>query len=97
MVDQDNLDREDIGRKGGAATGSAIQREGVAQNVKEGWVDFKAKIRQKWSQLSDKDVDTYQGRNRNDFVGYVHGKVGGDRTMIERDIDAYARDTNYRW
>ena len=97
MVDNSNLDRDEIGRKGGAATGGTMQRESVGQNVKEGWNDFKAKVRQKWNQLSDKDIDTYQNRNRNDFVGYVHGKVGGDRTMIERDVDAYARDTNYRW
>jgi len=97
MVDQNNLDRDEIGRKGGASTGSTVQREGVGQNVKQGWHDFKAKVRQKWNQLSDKDIDTYQNRNRNDFVGYVHGKVGGDRTMVERDIDTFAKDTNYRW
>lgn len=93
MVNE-NLNRDDIGRTGGAAT-SATSKTG--QNVKQGWNDFKAKVRQKWNNLTDKDIDTYQNRNRNDFVGYVHGKVGGDRTMVERDIDTFARDTNYRW
>ena len=97
MVDHDNLNRDEIGRKGGAATGSTMTRQGTGQGVKEGWNDFKAKVRQKWNNLTDKDIDTYQSRNRNDFVGYVHGKVGGDRNLVERDIDTFARDTNYRW
>ena len=91
-------EREEIGRKGSAMGGSAtMERETAGEKVREGWNDFKTKIRQKWNQLSDSDIDTYQGRNRDDFVGYVHGKVGGDRTIVGRDIDTFARDTNYRW
>ena len=91
-----NFEREEIGRKGGVGTGATMHREG-ATGVREGWQDFKAKVRQKWSTLTDKDLDAYQGRNRDDFVGYVHGRVGGDRTLVSRDIDTFARDTNYRW
>lgn len=98
MVDESN--REDIGRTGGMArsSGTTMGRgETAGQKMKEGWNDFRTKVRQKWSQLTDRDIDTYQNRNRNDFVEYVHGKVGGDRTMVERDVDNIARDTNYRW
>ena len=97
MVDDRNLERDTIGRKGGMASGSSVHRETAGQNVKQGWNDFKAKVRQKWNQLTDDDLDRYSSRNRNDLVGYVHGNVGGDRTLIERDIDTFARDTNYRW
>ncbi len=91
-------ERDDIGRKGGSTSGSALHRnEPVGQKVKEGWQEFKAKVRAKWNHLTDKDLDTYQKRNRGDFVGYVHGKVGGDRAVVERDIDSFARDTKYRW
>jgi hypothetical protein len=96
----DNTNREEIGQTGGmgtSATGSLNRGETAGQKVKQGWNEFKTKVRGKWNQLTDKDIDTYQNRNRNDFVGYVHGKVGGDRTMVERDIDTFARDTNYRW
>ncbi|GEM_PF-7088129 len=98
MVDnQYGSNREEIGRQGAASTGSMHRNEPVGQKMKEGWREFKAKIRQKWSHLNDKDIDTYQNRSRNDFVGYVHGKVGGDRSLVERDVDTFARDTNYRW
>ena len=94
----DNRDDELIGRKGGSATGSStIHRETAGEKVREGWNDFKANVRQKWNQLTDQDIDTYQGRDRNDFVGYVHGKVGGEKSMIERDVDALSRQSNYRW
>lgn len=99
MVDNpSDLNRDEIGRKGGSAGSTTMRREETAgQKVKEGWNDFKAKVKGKWNQLTDKDLDTYQSRNRNDFVGYVHNRVGGDRGMIERDVDNYARETNYRW
>lgn len=97
MVDS-RSDREEIGRKAGtSATGSTMERETAGQKMKEGWIDFRTKVRQKWNQLTDKDLDTYQSKGRNDFVGYVHNRVGGDRTTVERDIDTFARDTNYRW
>lgn len=90
--------RDEIGRKGGATTGATMHKEQPAgQKIKQGWNEFKAKIRGKWNQLTDRDVDTYQNRSRDDLVGYVHGSVGGDRDAIGRDIDSFARETNYRW
>lgn len=99
MVDQNlNREREEIGRKGGAGVaGSTMQREGVGGKMSEGWQNFRAKVRGKWSQLTDKDLDTYQGRGRDDLVNFIGDRVGGDRTAIGRDIDNYARETNYRW
>lgn len=87
---------EPIGRKG-STTSATTTREPVGEKIREGWNDFKANVRQKWDQITDKDMDTYQGRDRNAFVGYVHNKVGGDRTAIERDVDDIARRSNYRW
>jgi len=89
MVDDTNSNLRDVGSSGAQPT--------AGQQMKQGWNEFKGKVRQKWNQLTDKDLDTNQNRNRNDFVGYVHGKVGGDRGLVERDIDNYARETNYRF
>ena len=85
-----------IGHKG-STSGTTMQNKPVGEKVREGWNDFKTNVRQKWNQLTDKDIDTYQNLNRNDFVGYVHGKVGGDRTAVERDVDDIARRSNYRF
>lgn len=87
---------EPIGHKG-STSGTTMQNKPVGEKVREGWNDFKTNVRQKWDQLTDKDIDTYHGKPRNDFVGYVHGKVGGEKSIIERDVDALARQSNYRW
>ncbi|HEX2022527.1 MAG TPA: hypothetical protein VHH36_07425 [Candidatus Thermoplasmatota archaeon] len=98
LGNQGNLGREEIGHKGGVgSTGSTMHREGVGQNVKEGWQNFRAKVRGKWNQLTDKDLDQYQGRRRDDLVSFIGDRVGGDRTTIGRDVDNFARETNYRW
>lgn len=90
--------KEPIGYKGSTTSSATMHRgETAGQKVREGWNDFKQKVKQKWSQVTDKDLDTWQSADRNAFVGGLHGKVGGDRTMIERDIDGYARDTKYDW
>lgn len=91
-----DIDREPIGRKG-STTGTTMPRETVGEKVREGWQDFRTNVRQKWNTLTDKDIDTYQGRNRNDFVGYVHNEVGGERSAIERDVDDISTRSNYRW
>ena len=98
MVNE-NFGKEEIGRKGGmGSTGTTMQRDQpVGQKVKQGWNEFKARITGKWSKLDSTELDSYSSRNRNDLVGYVHTNVGGDRGAIERDIDTYSRETNYRW
>lgn len=95
--DVNHHEKDLIGRKGGASTGATMHRDTVGQNVREGWHDFRAKVRAKWSQLTDKDLDAYQGRSRNDLVGFIGQRTGSERSVVERDVDAFARDTNYRW
>lgn len=89
--------RDEIGRKGSASTGASMHKESVGQEIKENWQQFRTKVRAKWNQLTDNDLDRYQGRKRDDLVGFIGDRVGGDRTAIGRDIDSYARDTNYKW
>lgn len=90
-----------IGTQGGLSTsGSATMTKDqpVGQKVKQGWNEFKAKVTGKWHQLKgDNTLDSYSGKTRNDFVGYVHGKVGGDRSLVERDVDGFAKETKYQW
>lgn len=99
MVDRDiEQNRESVGRKGGmSGEGSTMQRQGAGENVKQGWQQFREKVRGKWNDISDRDLDQYQNKNRNDLVGYLNQKTGQDRNSIERDVDTFARDTNYRW
>lgn len=66
-------------------------------NQKEGWTDFRGKLRGKYAQLSEGDLEAYKTRDRAALVGFVHQRVGGERSMIERDIDTYSRDTRFNW
>lgn len=86
--------REDTGRKSSAA--NASQPTG-GRNAKEGWAEFKARLSQKWNRIDEREIDTFQGRDRTSLVGFVHEKVGGDRSTVERDVDTLARDTSYRF
>lgn len=102
MTEHD-LNKEPIDRKGGMASGSTSMNEPVkekvregAQNVREGWQDFKMKVKSKWSDIKDNDLDRYQ-TNRKDLVGHIGERTRGDRSLIERDVDALARETNYRF
>lgn len=96
MQNRDMNQNRDVGRKGGVAGGSSsMEREG--QGVREGWQNFRSRVRSKWNQLSDRDLDLYQTRGRNDLVGFIGERTGNDRNVIERDIDNIARETNYRW
>lgn len=89
-------ERDLVARKGGASS-SATMTRGTGEKVREGWENFKAKLTGKWSKLDANELDTYQSRSRNDLVGYIGQRTGTDRSLVERDIDTFARDTNYRW
>lgn len=94
-LNRDINQSRDVGRKGGAAGGSSsMEREG---QMKEGWQNFRNKVRSKWNQLSDRDLDLYRTRGRNDLVGFIGERTGNERGVIERDVDNIARETNYRW
>lgn len=88
--------REDVGRKAGMASPTPSIERG-ARNVKQGWAEFKSKLSQKWDRLDATEIDTYQGRDRTSLVGFLHQKVGGERSAVERDVDSLARDTSYRF
>lgn len=90
--------REEVGRKGGVGgTAGTMERETPGQKVKEGWSDFRARVRGKWNEITERDLDEYRRRRRDDLVNFIGDRVGGDRTAIGRDIDNFARESNYRW
>ncbi|MFZ5831852.1 MAG: CsbD family protein [Planctomycetota bacterium] len=51
------------------------------------WNQIKGKIREKWGQLTDDDLERYKG-NVDQLVGYVQEKTGQTR----RDIEGYLSD-----
>ena len=89
-------EREPIGRKGSESMGAQTAR-GSPPVMKQGWRELRTKLRTKYDQLTDNDLDAFQGRRKDDLVGFIGERVGGDRSAISRDVDNLARETNYRW
>lgn len=62
----------------------------VNQQVLQGnWNEWKGKLRQKWGQLSNDDVQTFSG-NVDQLVGLIQRKTGEARSAIEEYFDELA-------
>jgi uncharacterized protein YjbJ (UPF0337 family) len=60
------------------------------------WKLFKGKLRERWGDLTDDELDRLQGQ-RDQLIGRLQERSGRERAEIERDIDSLSRDTNYAW
>lgn len=70
---------------------------GNQQGNQGNWNNFRTKVKGKWNQLSDQDIDRVQGKRRDEVVETISTRVGGDRNTIGRDLDNIARESNYRF
>ncbi|HWB09319.1 MAG TPA: CsbD family protein [Pirellulales bacterium] len=64
-----------------------------AQEVRGQWDQLKGKIKQKWGQLTDDDLQIVGG-NVDELVGRIHEKTGVAREQIERFIGDLAAGTS---
>lgn len=60
------------------------------------WKQFRGKIKEKWGELTDDDLDRLEGR-RDQLIGYLQEKSGQGREILERDVEDLSRATGYRW
>lgn len=60
------------------------------------WLQFKGKVREKWGDLTDDDLDRVKGQ-RDQLLGVIEKRSGEVRGNVEREVDRIARDTNYRF
>lgn len=57
------------------------------QDVVEGnWKQFKGKVREKWGDLTDDEVDQIAGKREN-FIGKIQEKYGVKRDEAEKEWD----------
>lgn len=59
-------------------------------------MQLKGKIREKWGQLTDDELDRLQGR-REQLIGRLVERSGEARQEVESTIDRYATDVGYRF
>lgn len=69
----------------------------VGEKMKDNWDQFRLKVKDKWNDLTDNDLDTYKGRRRDDLVGHISERTGARREEISRDIDSLSQETGYRF
>ena len=54
------------------------------------WKEFKGKVREKWGQLTDDDLDEINGR-REQLVGKLQKRYGYEKDRAEREIREWER------
>lgn len=63
--------------------------------IKGDWKNFKGKIKEKWGQLTDNEVDQIQGR-RDQLAGAIQKRYGMAKDEIDREISAFEKDCGCR-
>lgn len=54
--------------------------------VEGNWQQFKGKLREKWGELTDDDIDVIDGR-REQLQGKIQERYGKRRDEAEREVD----------
>jgi len=68
----------------------------TGEKMKGNWNQFKGRVREKWGELTDDELDRVQGR-REQLVGRIQERSGEARQDIEREIERYSTETGYRF
>ena len=58
--------------------------------VEGSWKQMKGKIKEKWGQLTDDDLDTIAGR-REQLEGKIQQRYGLGRDMVRKDVDDWLK------
>jgi uncharacterized protein YjbJ (UPF0337 family) len=54
------------------------------------WKQFKGKIKEKWGELTDDEIDQVKGR-RDQFEGLLQKKFGLAKEEVKRQVDAFEK------
>ncbi|MGQ0767033.1 MAG: CsbD family protein [Gemmatimonadota bacterium] len=55
------------------------------------WKELKGRVREKWGQLTDDDLDRVNGK-REQLVGVIQQKYGHAKDAVERDVLNFEKD-----
>jgi uncharacterized protein YjbJ (UPF0337 family) len=58
--------------------------------VKGDWKQFTGKVREKWGELTDDELDQVKGR-RDQFEGLIQKKYGLAKDEVKRQVDEFER------
>jgi uncharacterized protein YjbJ (UPF0337 family) len=58
--------------------------------IEGNWTIFKGKVREKWGELTDDEVEELKGKE-DQLVGRIQERYGETREQVEREIDDLMR------
>jgi len=58
--------------------------------IEGNWKMVKGKVKEKWGQLTDDDLDTINGR-REQFEGKLQERYGLAKDMVRKDVDDWLK------
>lgn len=70
------------------------ESSGVGDQVKGNWMQFKGRLKEKWGDLTDDDLDRVEGQ-RERLAGVIAEKVGEEKMQINRELDRISRESKY--
>ena len=71
-------------------------RSATGDRIEGNWRQLKGKLKEKWGELTDDDLDRMAGR-REQLIGYLQERSGQGRADVERQLDDLSRDAEYRF
>jgi uncharacterized protein YjbJ (UPF0337 family) len=79
----------------GSSPRRLIEKEAaVNTDILEGnWKELKGRVREKWGELTDDDVDRVNGK-RDQLVGVIQQKYGTAKDAAEREVLNFEKDAN---
>ncbi|HEY1601814.1 MAG TPA: CsbD family protein [Pirellulales bacterium] len=58
--------------------------------VKGNWTQFRGKVKEKWGQLTDDDLDVINGK-REQLAGKLQARYGYAKEHAEKEVDEFCR------
>jgi uncharacterized protein YjbJ (UPF0337 family) len=58
--------------------------------IEDNWKQFKGKVKEKWGDLTDDDLDQAAGK-RDQLIGRLQARYGYERDRAERELDELVR------
>ena len=66
------------------------------QKISGNWKQFTGKIKETWGELTDDDLDRYEGQKAQ-LEGYIEERTGESREKIREKIDEIAESVKARF
>ena len=64
--------------------------------IKGNWAQFKGKLKEKWGQLTDDDMDVIEGK-REHLVGRIQERHGLAKEEAEKQVSQWEKDGGHKW